>query len=310
MPKPIQAIVCTVDFSSFSPLVVRCGTSLARRTGARLYLVHAINEPQDGVHPSVLFERGGDLTRSTEQAKQRLQALIGHAAVTWQAVVRFGDPVEETVDFVSHLPPCLVISASHGVSGLRRLFVGTVVERLTRALRHPMLVVKTTAAPAAGPFDGFCTVVVGCNRGVGWQRLAALVPLIASGSVVDLHLVHAMEDPSGDNPSASDAVSYSQVQQTHQERLSRRLYEQARRVFPPDLPLTVSVAPGDPEAMVREVAAKWAADLIVVGVRRSAKMGRWIAGSTTEALLRRAPCSVLTIPETRRQPLVTGGGWP
>ena len=307
MPQTIQSIVCTIDFSPLSLPVARYGAALARRAGARLYLVHAVNEPQDAAHPTALFERGGDLTRLTDQAGQRMQALIDHAAVTWQAVVRFGDPVEETVAFVSHLPPCLVVSASHGVSGLRRLLVGTVVERLTRALPHPMLVVKATDEPNAGPFEGFCSIVIGCDRRGGWQGLAALIPLIRSNGGVGLHLVHAMEDPLDDNPGASDALSYRQVQQSHQERLSHRLYDQARRLFPGAGPLSVSVAPGDPEVMVREAAETHAADLIVVGVRRSGKMGRWIAGSTTEALLRRAPCSVLTVPEAPQPPGSRGG---
>jgi nucleotide-binding universal stress UspA family protein len=302
MPPTIQAVVCTVDFSPFSPLVVHCGTTLARRAGAHLYLVHAVNEPQDGAHPTAMFERGGGLAHLTHEARRRMQTLIDPPALAWEAVVRFGDPVEETVDFVSHLPSCLVISASHGVSGFRRLLVGTVVERLTRALSHPMLVVKPSRELTAARFDGFRSVVVGCDRRGGWQRLAALMPLLGSKSAVGIHLVHAMEVPSGDNPTASDALSYHQVQQSHQERLSQRLCGQAQQLFPLDLPLSVSVAPGDPEVMVREAAGKWAADLIVVGVRRSGKMGRWIAGSTTEALLRRAPCSVLTIPETPPPP--------
>ncbi len=169
--------------------------------------------------------------------------------------------------------------------------------------------VKPTDDLNGDRFDGFRSVVIGCDRRGGWQRLAALMPLIKSGSAAGVHLVHAMEDPLGDNPSVSDALSYRQVQQTHQERLSRRLHDQARRLFPLDAPLSVSVAPGDPEVIVQDVAGKWAADLIVVGVRRSGKMGRWIAGSTTEALLRRAPCSVLTIPEAP-QPSDAEGGRP
>ena len=173
MPTTIQAIVCAVDFSSFSPLVVGHGASLARRAGVRLYLIHAVNDPQDGSHPTTVFERGGDLTHLTDDARQRFRELMRRTDVDWEAVVRFGDPVEQTVAFVDSLPPSLVVSASHGVSGFQRLFIGTVVERLTRALKRPMLVVKAGDGETRNPSDGFRNAVVGCDDHgavINWPR--------------------------------------------------------------------------------------------------------------------------------------------
>jgi nucleotide-binding universal stress UspA family protein len=41
-------------------------------------------------------------------------------------------------------------------------------------------------------------------------------------------------------------------------------------------------------------------------VHRSTRLGRWISGSTTETLLRRAPCCVLTVPEPTEEILQKG----
>jgi len=301
MPLTIQAIVCAVDFSSFSPLVVRHGVALARRAGVRLYLIHAVHDPQDGLHPTAVFERGGDLSHLTDDANQRMHALMTHASVNWEAVVRFGDPVEQTVAFVNSLPPSLLVSASHGVSGLRRFFIGTVVERLTRALNRPMLVVKTKDGEADERFNGFRRAVVSCDGHGHWQRLAPLLPLLQPDAGSRVHLVHAMEGPTNEGIIDFDAAPYGQVQQDLQDRLNRGLHEQARRLFPHADQLSVTVAPGVPGEMVLRIAREQASDIIVVGVRRSGKVGRWISGSTTEALLRRSPCCVLTVPEPVEQ---------
>ncbi len=297
IPLTIQAIVCAVDFSSFSPLVVRYGTALARRAGVRLYLIHAVHDPQDGAHPTAVFERGGDLAHLTEDARQRIQALMNHAAVDWEAVVRFGEPVEQTVAFVNRLPPSLVVSASHGVSGFRRLFIGTVVERLTRALNCPMLVVKPADDNVADRLNSFSSAVVSCDSHGYWQRLAPLLSLLQPHADSRIHLVHTLERPLGKERAEADAVSYGQVQQVLQDRLSRELREQARRLYPHTDQLSVTVAPGVPQEMVLRIARERASDMIVVGVRRSGTVGRWLSGSTTEALLRRSPCCVLTVPE-------------
>jgi nucleotide-binding universal stress UspA family protein len=216
-------------------------------------------------------------------------------------VVRFGDPVEQTVAFVNGLPPALVVSASHGVSGFRRLFIGTVVERLTRALNRPMLVVKPTDGQDDDRLIGFHSAVLSCDGRGYWQRLVPLLPLLQPDAASRLHLVYSMERPMEEAMTDVDAVSYGQVQQTLQDRFKRGLRKQARELFPHAQALSVTVAPGVPGEMVLQVAREQASDMIVVGVRRSGKVGRWISGSTTEALLRRSACCVLTVPEPLEQ---------
>ena len=53
--------------------------------------------------------------------------------------------------------------------------------------------------------------------------------------------------------------------------------------------------PGPPDEVLADVAAKLAPDLIVVGVKRR-RLKRFFIGSTTEYILRRAGCTVLTVP--------------
>jgi len=298
MPLRIQAIVCAVDFSPFSSLVVSRAVTLARRAELRLYLVHAVHHPQDGVHPTTAFERGGDLTEHTEAARHKIADLMARAPVSWEAVVRFGDPVEQMAAFVDSLPPVLVVSASHGVSGFRRLFVGTVVERLTRQLDCPMLVIKPADTEDRQRTEGIRQAVLSCDGHGHWQRLGPLLELVQSDSGARVHLVHALESPVSMPPETDgDAASYSESQQVQNLRLKRELQKQAQQCFPHIDAVDVTVEPGVPQEMVMRVAQQQAADLIVVGVHRSTRLGRWISGSTTETLLRQAPCCVLTVPE-------------
>lgn len=302
MALTIQAIVCAVDFSRFTPLVANHAVVLARRSGRRLYLIHAVHNPQDRLHPTALFERGGDLSHHIEEAQQRIHDLMTHAAVDWEPKVCFGDPVDRIVTLVNALPPSLVISASHGVSGLRRLFIGTVVERLTRALNCPMLVIKAGDGQRGERFDGFCSTVVSCDDQGHWQQVAPVLSLLQTDSAAALHLIHAMEKPMAKTNANDGSASYGQLQLALQDRLARELKQQARPLFPKAESMDVTVAPGVPAEMVLRLARERASDLIVVGVRHSGRVGRWIAGSTTEALLRHAPCCVLTVPEPEGDP--------
>ena len=240
-------------------------------------------------------------------ARQQMHHLMKNAAVEWEAVVRFGDPVEQLTAVAGTLPPCLVVSASHGVSGFRRFFVGTVVERLSRTLDCPMLVVKPTRGNGGDQETGFRSVVVGCDAYGYWHQLTHLLNLLQPDSTSSIHLVHAMEGPV-DMPLDEPTISYAQAQQVLQDRLAHQFRQEARRLFADEKQLTTMVAPGEPEEMVLQLAQAQEADLIVVGVRHSSRMGRLIAGSTTESLLRHGPCSVLTVPEPKDPAASMGGG--
>lgn len=309
MPTVIDGVVCAVDLSPFSPLVVAHGVELARRAGVPLHLFHAVHDPQDSAHATTLFERGGGLFRHRSLARQRMQDLLHDAGVSASIDVAFGDPVEQTLAFLSRRPPCLVVSASHGVSGFRRLLIGTVVERLTRSMTTPMLVVRPPERESESFVGGFHQVVAGCDAGGHWMQLGPLMPMLQSASGTRLHLLHVLERPPDAMAETLPGEDYNHAQEDLRQRLQDALYQRARDGLPDTCRLAVSVVAGDPGQALLQAAAADEADLIVVGVRRSGRMERWIAGSTTEAVLRRATCSVLTLPEAGTGS-TAGGGLP
>jgi nucleotide-binding universal stress UspA family protein len=59
---------------------------------------------------------------------------------------------------------------------------------------------------------------------------------------------------------------------------------------------------GTPETAIQNFAAKWEADLILIGARGLSSLERFLLGSVAQAVLRTAPCSVGVV---RRPPLAT-----
>jgi nucleotide-binding universal stress UspA family protein len=69
----------------------------------------------------------------------------------------------------------------------------------------------------------------------------------------------------------------------------------ARRV-PPDLNARAVLKEGDAADTILELARERDANLIVMGVHGRSAVERWLLGSVTEAVLRKAPCPVLAVP--------------
>ncbi len=61
--------------------------------------------------------------------------------------VRFGDPGTVVADRAKELNAELVVIGSHGRSGLARLMLGSVAERVTRFAPCPVLVIKLDPQP-------------------------------------------------------------------------------------------------------------------------------------------------------------------
>jgi nucleotide-binding universal stress UspA family protein len=70
-------------------------------------------------------------------------------------------------------------------------------------------------------------------------------------------------------------------------------------------PVSSKVIPGHPRSALSAVAARWRADLVVVGSRGFGPLGRLLLGSVAAAVVRRAGCSVEIVRQTlwgRRRP--------
>jgi nucleotide-binding universal stress UspA family protein len=61
------------------------------------------------------------------------------------------------------------------------------------------------------------------------------------------------------------------------------------------------LAAGDPVAGILRAAEELQSDLIVMGTGRRSGLRHLLKGSTAEAVTRKAPCPVLTVPASRRQ---------
>jgi nucleotide-binding universal stress UspA family protein len=76
-----------------------------------------------------------------------------------------------------------------------------------------------------------------------------------------------------------------------------QLRERLRRLCPPDPAVRVDywLDKGDPAAAILRLAALMNCDLIVMGTHGRTGIFRLLLGSVTEAVLRKAPCPVLTV---------------
>ena len=153
----LQHLLVPVDFSGETPAAVSAAVELAGKFSARLTLLHVV-EPV--LLPTGDFYLAGDMAAMTaaysenlvEAARQELNALVAKtpAGVPVDIAIKVGIPWHCIVDFAAEYPIDLVVMSTHGRSGLKHLWLGSVAERVVQHAPCPVLVVRprTGGGPA------------------------------------------------------------------------------------------------------------------------------------------------------------------
>ena len=311
MAIKIKKILCATDFTAFSEEALRFGVSLAHQFDALLSVFHAVYAPQDQLYGSTEFERGGERDKAVAETKIKIKSMMAPFQIRWTEVISIGEPIEQFLNVAEQQDADILITASHGLSGFKRFFVGTVVERLCRALTRPLLVVRPRpytlseseanqhgiphGAPDQRKLQNI--VVASADNHLSAKIIRYAVDLALAFNA-RLHLVHAIEAPMDADLVEPTDAPYTQVQEIMQDQLRQRLAERIPQQLRAQCNHKIALRPGIPQEVLPVYAAEHNADLIIVGAWRQNKMENLLIGSTTKAMLRHATCDVLVLPFT------------
>ena len=139
-----KRICCAIDFAEPSRAAMEEGADLARRFEADLVLVHVRVPPPPAASDVLVSSRGAMQVEAEEQVKtlEEWRAEAGRrAGRPAQARVLSGDPAAEVLRHAREERCDLLVVGTHGRTGLSRMVLGSVAERIVRQAECPVLVV-------------------------------------------------------------------------------------------------------------------------------------------------------------------------
>jgi len=135
----LKKILAPTDFSELSVEGIRYASHLAKDVGAQLIVMNVI----------ILDETNTTTKGEIDAHKARLAEFVAKtvphrgADLKVREVVVAGQPYNAIIDCAEKEHVDLVIMSSHGRSGLSRMLIGSVTDRLLRAAKCPVLVVPS-----------------------------------------------------------------------------------------------------------------------------------------------------------------------
>ncbi|HXF04576.1 MAG TPA: universal stress protein [Blastocatellia bacterium] len=279
-----RLILCPTDFSELATAALRYGRDVAACFGARLLVIYA-----DPFLPPPYFtmEQLADVTRAMDRSRQAarehlqryVREQVGETVEVETRVVE-DHPVSAIVTTAEREPVDLIVMGTHGRSGVGRLMLGSVTERVLRETSRPVLTVRPRPGATIGaPLPVrrvLCPVNFTDVAEVALRHAAAVAQCFGA----ELFVLHVLE--------SADSVG---AEETARERLCGWV--------PPDVrarcQLQEMVRQGDAAQQIITTAESLGCDLIVLGAQHRRFFDATVIGTTTVRVTRHSPVPVLTV---------------
>jgi nucleotide-binding universal stress UspA family protein len=144
----IRSILLPTDFSECANYALSYATSLARGAGASIICVHVIEPvvPTVGyagmAEPMPIADISDQLEDSAERELPKIAGCEECSGLRVEEVITHGDAASEIVRVAKERGVDLIVIASHGRTGLGRIFFGSTAEAVVRHAPCPVRVVK------------------------------------------------------------------------------------------------------------------------------------------------------------------------
>jgi nucleotide-binding universal stress UspA family protein len=281
-------ILCPTDFSPGSRQALRVAVRLASEANAELVLVHSWYMPPTAFAGESMFPP--DVIQSLiDDSKRGLDAAVRDAMTAGATRVRSklltGVPWAEIVGCLDQEAFDLCVIGTQGRSGLSRILLGSVAEKVVRHSPCSVLTVRPDAAVT--PF-AHALVPTDFSESAGHALDLAAQLVRPDGAITLLHVLEMPVAYSEEPLTADFARSLDKVAAAALEQAASGLKSKV------GVRVTASSRLGYPGVQIlSELDHNRAVDLVVMGSRGRTGIKRALLGSVAEKVVRNARCPVL-----------------
>ena len=144
MDKIYKKILCPVDFSSYSAEALKKGVSLASLFNAELFMAHIVTNPGSSMYKGKI-----DATMQPKEIVKVVEGMVKDFAEKHVSNIQYEVLIKNLEHSYTGIIKCveendvdLIVMATRGRTGAKRLFLGSVAESAVRSAPCSVLVVR------------------------------------------------------------------------------------------------------------------------------------------------------------------------
>jgi nucleotide-binding universal stress UspA family protein len=300
MMVEIREILCPTDFSETSRHALDHAIMIAKWYGSRIAALHVIHMPLVPEPPPSILAAGSPgpapvVTSTYQVCEADVRNWVQpaeRAGISTEVFVDEGNAARRILEHARSWPTDLIVLGTHGLTGIEHAMLGSVTERVLRQAGCPVLTVPPVVVTAAKvPYKRLLCPLDFSESSLNALRYAFSLAKEADAGLTILHVFDWPRD--GDLlVERFDTKEFRRVvEEDVRARLSALVTDDVRQWCSP----STTVAYGKPYREILDLAGKEETDLIVMGVRGRNPLDLTLFGSTTNHVVRRATCPVLTL---------------
>ena len=148
-PKPVMHvnnILVPIDFSNYSEKALAYASEIAQSYNAQLQVLHIIEET---MHPafsvtgkSSIFDLVPDIKDDSRKRAEKILSNFVSDRVKSKIFIQGGRAANDIIKFAKENSTDLIVIATHGLTGLEHMLLGSVTEKVVRMAHCPVFTVK------------------------------------------------------------------------------------------------------------------------------------------------------------------------
>lgn len=288
-----DTILVPTDGSDHAVRAAEHGSALSEKFDATVHVLHVV-DTQSGAGPfdvgGIRDEVIGRLEEEGEGAIEASEAVFDGSDPLRTGIVR-GQPSETILEYATDHEVDILVMGTQGRTGLERYLMGSVTERVIRAAELPVLTVRATdQRHFDGDYDEILVPTDG-SRSAG----AAVEHGIAIADHFDarLHAVNVVDI--GEFAATGNFTPPAELLERYRSQGASATDRIATRARDAGVEAVTAVCEGFPAEELIGYRKDNDIDLIAMGTAGRTGLRRYLIGSTTERIIRRAEVPVVAV---------------
>lgn len=284
----LKNILFLTDFSETANRAGQYAGALAKTYSARLVALHVQPPVVNPMTPPASWYNLEEVAE-TQQAANKKELEAAFQGLNPRVFIKEGDLWAHVAAIVEKENIDLIVMGTHGRSGVRRFFLGSIAEAMFRNAECPVLTVGPRAKGQKEVPVELRQIVYATDFSEAGNAAAPYAMSLAQEHQAHVTLLHVIAEPK-----AGELVQAHEVEASDENLLRNLVPPEADQWCAPEF----LIERGDAAEKILDVAARRKADLIVLGVRKEKGFpgaATHLPIATAHAVVSKAECPVLTI---------------
>ena len=293
-----ERILVPLDGSEIAQIALPYAEKLVKTLGSQLILIYVNESDEDRYHHMHQFYLQ-QMAEAVKRDAERFEDRQGVGTIKVESVMMAGDPAEEIVEYAHKQDVGLIIMSTHGRSGIKRWAMGSVADKVLRAAKQPIALIRAKVArpDMFGERNILSKILVALD---GSKESEAVIPYIeelASKLQADVILLQVIAPDYHIYAAGGPEYGvYAEQQIESMKKFARDYLEEiVSRLKQSEVTAKAEIVLGTAAETIINYADQTNASLVALTTHGRSGVSRWAIGSVAERVLRAGNTPLLLV---------------